>query len=118
MLAALSICGVAAAQESTFDPSRTTDLRMGLKEWNRMLDSNDGRPSEMRDNAHEAFGFMSGASQVLFDMHVTCLPNGVTHAQTIAIFLKYTDDHPDRWQLSSDAVIAAALSESFPCKKS
>ena len=45
-----------------------------------------------------------------------CLPaGGILGGQIVAIFVRWADQHPERWQLApSDA--ALAFREAFPCK--
>ena len=44
-----------------------------------------------------------------------CVPKGVNIAQSIKVFLKYTDDHPEELHLPAGMVLVHALRKAFPC---
>ena len=46
-----------------------------------------------------------------------CLPHEGNNAQTIAVFVKYMSDHPEKRHFDTPSLIIMSLSEAFPCKK-
>jgi hypothetical protein len=46
----------------------------------------------------------------------TCIPEGVTTGQIVAVVVKYADEHPQDMHLEFAEVVASALVEAWPCK--
>lgn len=44
---------------------------------------------------------------------VACFETGVTTIQLVAVFMKWADEHPEKWQHSADAGMWVALREAF-----
>jgi hypothetical protein len=44
-----------------------------------------------------------------------CIPNEVTVLQAIAVFLRWADQHPERWHLVPADAVAEAWQQAFPC---
>lgn len=118
------ISSVATAQQpNAFKLIHTADLRSALVEWQNESNGIDSPSTEAGAAAtiyaHEAFGYVTGISQMLGDSKAACFPPPPKGSmrQSIAIVIKYMDAHPEQWQYNSQGIVTAALSEAFPCLK-
>ena len=59
-------------------------------------------------------GTFFGMSSVLNGEYI-CFPQGVTVKQSIRVFLKYMDDHPEKLHLQAPNLIYESLISAFPC---
>lgn len=91
-----------------------------LKEWMGAHDRVINRKSMDGDAQDGASlqGYIMGVADVLDHLSVTCIPNGVTVGQIVAIAAKYINDSPERWSEPAENLVAASLKKSFPCEKS
>lgn len=66
-------------------------------------------------------GFVSGwvysaaAANVDKRKQTFCLPYGVTVGQFVSVFIKYLDDHPERWHEAAHLLMVESFGASFPC---
>ncbi len=44
-----------------------------------------------------------------------CLPDGVSARQILSVFVKYSDDHPEKQHMPYTWMMLIALQEAFPC---
>ena len=64
-------------------------------------------------------GYMTGfaqAASVQVESRL-CVPASVTTVQSIRVFLKYMDEHPEDLRLPTPRTLTAALANTFPCPK-
>lgn len=62
--------------------------------------------------------YIEGVADTLSGTGRTCPPQGVTLGQNVAIAVKYLKEHPARLHEHRTVLLAAALMEAFPCRKS
>ena len=46
-----------------------------------------------------------------------CLRGGVSIRQLKATFLKFLNDHPEKWNVEASALFELSLARAFPCKE-
>ena len=63
-----------------------------------------------------ALGYVVGVADALHKITL-CVPNGVTVGQANDVVLNWLDRNPQARHFSADSVVAAALGQSWACKK-
>jgi hypothetical protein len=62
-------------------------------------------------------GLVKGIRDTVEAANIVCVPLNVTNEQAVRIVVKYIDDRPQRQHESFSALVIAALSAAFSCKK-
>lgn len=61
-------------------------------------------------------GFMEGLTTAWFwDEKGICLPESITTKQAMAVFVKWANEHPEKWNQRDGISLGEAMIESFPC---
>lgn len=67
-------------------------------------------------NAGLSTGYVIGVADAMADTLV-CMPPNVTVKQTKQVVYKFMKAHPDSWNNAANRIVAAALKNTWPCKK-
>lgn len=68
-------------------------------------------------HAGQCLGYVTGVFDS-FDGRYVCAPKSVTAGQATDIVVKYLTDHPEKRHELASFLVASALMDAFPCKKS
>jgi len=87
-------------------------LKQVLDQWARR----DAGGAYSQLDAGIALGYVIGVADTISGTSY-CVPPKAPANQLLAVVYKYLQEHPAEWSMSGDQVVAAALSQAFPCPK-
>lgn len=82
-----------------------------------MADFNSGNSiiENCRSRDQYCMGYVAALVDAMGANRVICPPSTVTQGQTMAIFSKYLDDHPEELHQSATYIAVVAFTDAFPC---
>ena len=98
-----------------------------MEENCKKLAASDTSPGGAAFDAGHCAGFIEGVINTQQFLEVAdqnhakgfpqrfCLPENVTNDQTLKVFLKFLNDHPERLHESAVVLLIESLAQAFPC---
>jgi hypothetical protein len=114
-------CTFAHAQTQQLSPAEWTSLL--IQNCKLLNDKGPTDESQLMSSGY-CMGYITGFMDGLRALDTVyrqptpyCVPASVTTGQLIKVFLKYTDDHPEKLHYDSSMLMLAAITNAFPCSK-